>query len=261
MVDYRKSVSVQEILKHDPNKLLTAKWYNDDKLNKILREHFVKCNGTQMGSLLDIGCGPGIIGVAFSDLFKEYYGIDISSIMLKKAKEQMGHMPIKSCFYCGDVSKFIDNKILSQNVTHILMKNVCQFIDLPYVLQALYTKYNKDVTVHFVQTMLNKDNSSLFTKLPYLPFTHRDRARYNSRSFKGILNKEKFRILKTDRHEQNFEFTAWLNYHNVRIELQKMALEDVAKIPDKLLNKYYLKKEKDRFIITRTLEIITCCKI
>jgi ubiquinone/menaquinone biosynthesis C-methylase UbiE len=45
------------------------------------------------GRVLDIGCGPGIIGNTFRGRPIEYYGVDISEEMIKECKDTFGNDP------------------------------------------------------------------------------------------------------------------------------------------------------------------------
>lgn len=45
------------------------------------------------GKVLDIGCGPGVIGETFCDKPINYYGIDISEEMIKECTNAFGHDP------------------------------------------------------------------------------------------------------------------------------------------------------------------------
>ncbi len=77
VVDCRKDWDIEEFFKTGIESLEkhTTKFFTDKHLNPAGKR------------VLDIGCGVGRMARAFSTIFGEVYGVDISGEMIKKAKE------------------------------------------------------------------------------------------------------------------------------------------------------------------------------
>ncbi|EJF88833.1 methyltransferase domain-containing protein [Bartonella tamiae] len=98
---------------------------------KILPEH-------QFEKLLDLGCGTGLSGEAFSDNVKEKVGVDLSQKMIEIAHEKGDYNKL----YVGDVVEFVSkNKdihdlIVATDVLPYIGKLEFFFKDISYLLSA-----------------------------------------------------------------------------------------------------------------------------
>jgi ubiquinone/menaquinone biosynthesis C-methylase UbiE len=79
-----------------------------DPLQKMLRVSGVTAND----SVLDLGCGPGIVACAFAEVAHHVTGLDLAPAMLERAKARQAERSLTNMAWtCGDVSKlpFADN--------------------------------------------------------------------------------------------------------------------------------------------------------
>ena len=68
------------------NSLVNKLCYN---VPKIIRELIIKKNkGSSLGSILDLGCGTGLIGVELKQFCQNIEGIDLSKLMLRQAEKK-----------------------------------------------------------------------------------------------------------------------------------------------------------------------------
>jgi ubiquinone/menaquinone biosynthesis C-methylase UbiE len=79
-----------------------------DPLDRLLRASGVSANDT----VLDLGCGPGLVSCAFASVAHHVTGLDLAPAMLERAKaRQAEHSLNNLTWLCGDVSTlpFADN--------------------------------------------------------------------------------------------------------------------------------------------------------
>ena len=71
-----------------------------------LFDALLKFNGSNktFASTIDLGCGTGLVGVAFKDLVDRVIGVDLSESMIKKAEEKKEH----DSLYVGKLVTCID---------------------------------------------------------------------------------------------------------------------------------------------------------
>ena len=74
-----------------------------------LFDALLKFNGSNktFASTIDLGCGTGLVGVAFKDLVYRVIGVDFSENMIKKAKKKKEHETLYvgklvTCIYALD---------------------------------------------------------------------------------------------------------------------------------------------------------------
>ncbi|OLB90429.1 MAG: hypothetical protein AUH25_04945 [Thaumarchaeota archaeon 13_1_40CM_38_12] len=113
------------------------------------------------GLALDFGCGVGRLTRAFAKSFQECYGVDISEIMITKAK--ILNQSIPNC-------KFILN---TKNDLKVFQNNYFDLIYTNLVLQHLPDKKMiKSYLIEFVR-ILKKDGLLIFQLPHYYPMTYR----------------------------------------------------------------------------------------
>jgi len=79
-----------------------------DPLERMLRVAGVTADDT----VLDLGCGPGIVSCAFAQVARHVTGLDLASAMLEKARARQADRGLTNMSWvCGDVAKlpFADN--------------------------------------------------------------------------------------------------------------------------------------------------------
>jgi ubiquinone/menaquinone biosynthesis C-methylase UbiE len=101
-------------------------YYHKNILLPNLENHFKERNRI---SLLDIGCGQGILASSFPD-FKEYVGIDVAPSLIAAAKKKQ--LPSHYQFLVGDVSKPLAVK--KNHFTHALLMLSLQNMSNPDVV-------------------------------------------------------------------------------------------------------------------------------
>lgn len=113
---------------------------------------------------LDFGCGVGRLTRVLAKNFSQCYGMDISEIMIAKAKELSA---IQNC-------KFILN---TREDLQLFGNNYFDFIYTNLVLQHLpHEKMIKSYISEFIRT-LKKDGLLIFQLPSHIPFIHRLQAR------------------------------------------------------------------------------------
>lgn len=82
----------------------------DYKVPKIMADTLInKMSLTYLGSVLDLGCGTGLVGLEIKKFTSKLVGVDLSSLMLKKAEEkniydELVHQDIKDYLLNEDLS-------------------------------------------------------------------------------------------------------------------------------------------------------------
>lgn len=112
------------------------------KTPELLREQLTPFLKARKYQILDLGCGTGLSGMAFSDIRQQLTGIDISSNMLNKAKE-------KACY-----DSLIENDILNG------LAQLNHSFDLILCVDTLV--YFGDLTELFVKTKKCLTKNGLF---------------------------------------------------------------------------------------------------
>ncbi len=73
-----------------------------DPLERMLRLAGVTADDT----VLDLGCGPGIVACAFAEMARHVTGLDLAPAMLERAKARQAERSLANMTWvCGDVSK------------------------------------------------------------------------------------------------------------------------------------------------------------
>ena len=103
---------------------------------------FVKFSLKKIETILDIGCGPGLHATILSERSYQLTGIDISKVMIRKAKETAKNRNSKVCFFCQDMRNVSLNKkfncaIMFEAFGHLLTQE-----DLNSTLSSLRQNLN-----------------------------------------------------------------------------------------------------------------------
>lgn len=92
---------------------------------------FREIAGNVKGTLVDLGCGSGLVGLAFKTVFSNIIGVDISSKLLEKAAE-------KECYQeliHEDIISFCQNRLSSYKPDLITAADVfCYFADIEKII-------------------------------------------------------------------------------------------------------------------------------
>lgn len=126
----------------DNNQIYTQKLFDNfaDNYELVLANigyelprRFRRITGDVEGLVVDLGCGSGLVGVAYQTDFTRLIGVDISEKMLAKAAE-------KHCYerlVCQDVSDFCAQELPALSPKLITAADVCCYLnDLAPLLQA-----------------------------------------------------------------------------------------------------------------------------
>ncbi len=115
-----------------------------DKKHNFVAEYgkglleFVPQNGKQ--SILDLGCGTGILTVQLADLCKKVVGVDSSQSMVDKAKEEFSNIEFKVCDALALPFEKEFDVVFSNAVFHwisdhdALLKNIYKVLKSPGLL-------------------------------------------------------------------------------------------------------------------------------
>ena len=152
-----------------------------------LKEYFYKKTYKKL-SILDLGCGSGLCGKQLKKIFKKssLYGVDISSQMLKKAKEKNVYDKlvkgnITDCF-CSNNSLF-DVVVASDVFTY--------FGELDSIFKKVDSLLCKNGVFSFTISE-NFDNKNDYYLMPSSRFVH------SINYVKNVLNKYGFSIVKNE---------------------------------------------------------------
>ncbi|MBI3709312.1 MAG: methyltransferase domain-containing protein, partial [Proteobacteria bacterium] len=58
------------------------------RMPALLRQAYADAGGSGPADILDLGCGTGLCGVAFADLARRLVGVDLSPVMVAKARQR-----------------------------------------------------------------------------------------------------------------------------------------------------------------------------
>jgi ubiquinone/menaquinone biosynthesis C-methylase UbiE len=99
MIDHDTRHKQHELLKRE---FLRAKAYAREYIEESPQAHFFNTRikrvselltGFHRGRVLDIGCGPAVVGNLFRGTRVEYYGVDLSEAMIDVCRESFGKDP------------------------------------------------------------------------------------------------------------------------------------------------------------------------
>lgn len=76
------------------------------------------------GLIVDLGCGTGLIGVAYKTNFNRFIGVDISKKMLEKAEQKQCYQRLE----CEDIITFCQREIQTLKPNLITVADVCCYI-------------------------------------------------------------------------------------------------------------------------------------
>lgn len=116
---------------------------------KILLETIIEACQESKGTLLDLYCGSGAIGLALSDFFDDIIGIEIQPQAIEQAKQNAERMGIKGTWLAGPVEKIIPTLSWSSPATIIvdppregLHPKAAQFLASQAAEQLIYIACN-----------------------------------------------------------------------------------------------------------------------
>ncbi len=245
---------------HEAKAITHVDWYNDATLNDIIINNFVNYNSENLNTtLLDIGCGVATMYRSLKHCVDHYYGVDNSMFMLKIAKQISPDINEENLFL-SKIEDIIDKSLFKNKVTHILIKNVMQFLDYDFVFSHIRKNYRKKVVCQLVQTTRRKESKDLFKLLQSLNFVKRTKHYLYKDELTDIINNQGFQIVDYKQYTQNFEMDEWLRYHNV----DKKQIYNISKILHKYsnseLHSYNITRKNGRYYLLRLLSIITFVK-
>ena len=111
----------------------------DDTMQKIdyfVIDKFIELNKDISGNVLELGCGTGALGKALVGKIKAIDGVDISSNMIKKAKNANAYKEL----YVSELVDFVKNKDLSLYDLVVALDVFCYMGNLKSVLSELKGK-------------------------------------------------------------------------------------------------------------------------
>ena len=126
----------------ETNQIYTQKLFNNfadnyelvlARIGYQLPRRFREITGPVDGTIVDFGCGSGLIGVAYKTAFSSLIGVDLSEKMLALAEE-------KNCYQClvrEDILSFAKRELSSIKPKLITAADVCCYIeDLEPIFKA-----------------------------------------------------------------------------------------------------------------------------
>jgi predicted TPR repeat methyltransferase len=164
------------------NHLLNDLGYNvPDKMLKVFTDHTEHYNRQH---LLDLGCGTGICGDKFHDLFDHLTGVDLSDKMIEKSNEKNFYDELHNC----DIGVFLDNYATEYDL--VIAADVFVYIgNIAELVKIIYEKQKKNGYFMF----------SIESSFKHNTFHLRDTGRYshNVSYIKTILGNSLYKIIAT----------------------------------------------------------------
>jgi len=244
---------------HEAEQISDLSWYNDKVLNNIIIENYSSFSIIDKDSwILDIGCGVGLMCNELQKIFKNYTGIDNSIHMINKAWKKDFSVCNNIEFIEIDILSYLESDIFPKQISHILLKNVLQFLDLETLLFSMRKALPNGFTCQIVQTINDNNQPDLFKLLYCLDFVKRVKKFYKKAEIVETVIEYGYNILDVNnKYIQTVLLDDWLNYHGVSKKQYYDTYKILSKLTENELNDYNIFEKDNKLYITRKLTIIT----
>lgn len=248
---------------HEAEYISDLGWYKDSVLQQLICDNFANHSLINKNStILDIGCGVGLMCNPLSKVFSKYIGVDNSRHMIRRAWQRNDNDKTVTfndktvTFIEGDIIECLKNKSLMEPVTHVLIKNVLQFLDVGLLLSGLKKAFPNGFVGQIIQTTRKDNQPDLFRLLNCLDFVKRVKTFYTSEEIIGNLLGNGYEIINVNsKYSQTILLDDWLKYHGVSNKQCYDTYKALGKLSNSKLNEYNIVEENE-LLLTRKLTII-----
>lgn len=196
------------------------KWHEKYSKELLL---FINPNKNQIA--IDTGCGAGELMIEMAPHFKKLHGIDFSSKMIKKAKENLKSAEIKNVsISCLDLLSI--KEINHSNIDHIYNNQVIQYLNINEIEQYLIES----------KEMLNHNGKIYFFNIPNKVFMDifgiglfRLKKKLNWKKLNWKIFKLHYDIQKEKLKNKNYQYDGglgnWYSTNDLKLLANKLNLE------------------------------------
>jgi len=189
---------------HEKVSLNFQKNYTKDHFNErlVLFVRLVEKYVYQNSTVIDLGCGPGVISIGLSPKVNKIIGIDGSANMIALAEEMKKNSKIQNCdFIEGNIPEVLD--LIDMKIDCIISSSVLEYLtDLPKTLKKINDKLKPGGI--FIVSMPNP--ISIFRRFEKFIFKFLQKPAYLNYSinhlrppdFQNILEDNNFEVIEID---------------------------------------------------------------
>ena len=113
----------------------------------------------QGGSVLDVGCGQGILQEKLSPyIYSQYVGIDVSGEAIRQASHKVDE---KTTFICGDLTTWCPDISFDA----IVFNEVLYYFENPTMVMSRYEPYLKEHGIFIISMYLTDETASIWNRL------------------------------------------------------------------------------------------------
>jgi len=163
------------------------------KMLEIMRKYLKNSD-----TLMDFGCATGSISIDLSENVRKVIGIDISSEMIKLAKEKAIEHKAENVYFAR--STIFDERHHEGSFDAIMAFNILHLLDDPDMAIKRINELLKEGGVFISNTVCLKDKGSMIStmmsiisKMPFLPNV----KNFTVAELNGIMEKNGFKIMES----------------------------------------------------------------
>ncbi len=158
-------------------------------LKSIQAEILNKISIPDKSSVLDVGCGSGnALKILYANNVKKLYGIDLSGLMIKKAKKKLSYNAV----------------LKTAGVENIPFKD--NFFDYVFSFESFHHFSDPDIAIKEMRRVLKKNGKLIIADIDFYFFSKLFEKLepgcvkiYNKNDFKDLFSKNKLKLISQDK--------------------------------------------------------------